>query len=224
MREFIDNPTEISKHIIDINKKLSKKYQPQKGIVAGVKLRLNYLQKWEEIYDYCNNFLIEKSSVIGLFTQYKKIADYIAQNNTLLAYAFLKNKNKKINVLTKEDEKLLFLKKFANNQISKQEFNKKFGHYALNAFELSSKRFSEYTNGELKKIANLCKDIKINKIKKLNPKENLFETYCYLREELKYNSLLIISKIRFKLLNIQKNKQINNIFNLSYNKLIKATK
>ena len=114
-----------------------------------------------------------------------------------------------------------YLKKLYNNDISLKKFNDMFGHYALNAFELSSKRFSEYSKEEIMKVSKFLKEFDLNKAISLegylkNKKKHLFAVYSTLREELKYIALLVISNLRFELIKIQKERKIKNIFDMSY--------
>jgi len=224
--EFIINPTELSKHIIELATQAKIKHDEllySKKLKDQIKLRLLYLNEYQNIYNFINTFdrtkLTEDTN--SLFIELEKIFNYIAINNILLAYAFLSEKSKINPIITKEDEKMIYLKKIYNNEILIEEFKKMFGHYALNAFELSSKRFSEYSKGELMKISKFLKDYQLNKnisIKEYlkNKKKSRFAIYSVLREELKYIALFVINDLRFSFIKLAKEKQIKDIFNMNY--------
>jgi hypothetical protein len=225
--DFIKNPTNMTNFVLTLAKKSQDSYNHllyTKKFKDKIKLRLLYLNKYPEIYAFINNFKKKDLSneIENLFNELMKIFNYIALNNILLNYSFLINKDKRNPILTKEDEKLLSLRKLYNEEISLKEFNSMFGHYALNPFELSSRRFSEYSNEEMKKIGKFLNGFEVNKKYSLKDylkrrKRNLFAIYSTLREELKYCALLIISNIRFKLIKIQKYNKIKNIFEMDYN-------
>ena len=224
--DFIENPTNMSKHILELAKRSQNKYNlllHPRRLRDKVKLRLLYLNEYSRVYLFINNFLKKDlpDDIDNLIKELTNIFDHVALNNILLAYSFLIEKNKENPILTREDEKLLYLKKLYNNEISFKEFNNVFGHYALNPFELSSKRFNEYSKKEIMRISKFLKEFDSNKKISLkdyleNKKKNLFAIYSTLREELKYIALLVINNLRLKFLKIQKKEKIKDIFNMSY--------
>ena len=119
-------------------------------------------------------------------------------NNFALAYAFAQEKDVSNPILTKEDEKMIALRKFYNKEITREEFNAEWGHYALNAYEVESKRFEEYTEHELMKIAKLAIHIPVKK--KISyedySEKRKVPVLLYLRELAKYKILLLIKEIR----------------------------
>jgi len=127
-----------------------------------------------------------------------------------------------------EDKKIVFLKKLYKKEITFKQFNCKFGHYALNAYELSSKRFEEYTEKELLSIAELVSNIEIKDKMELeeqihlkkNNKEKKISILIALRELAKYNVLFIIRNLRYRLLEIEKEHNIKDIFSKSYDEII----
>ncbi len=231
---FVENPSKLTKKFIEIVDKKKKIYDEllkAKGflrqIINGVKLRLWYKHKYEEIYEFVKHYDIKTDSVKGLFQEFDKIADMIFLNNMLLMYSHLTEKKKKniSRIITVEDKKMIMLKGVALKKNSCDEFKKKFGHYALNAFELSSPRFSEYNDNEIMKIAKFTKEFECKKNVELSncihKPEQLFHVYSALREELRSIALLIVSKIRYKLLKVAKEKKIKNIFDLSYEDVLR---
>jgi len=239
IEDFINKPSKISEHLVRIILKTKKKYdlllKPRnfvKRLVNIVKIRLWYLDKYLDIYNFLKTYKPYKiksnkyfENIKNLFFEFDKIYDLISLNNLLLTYAFIVEKNKSAFILDKEDKKLLCFKKLYDNKISEQEFKNKYGHYALNPFELSSRRFSEYSKNELINLAKYTKNFKIFKKIELKEyiqkkKKDLFPIYFAMREELKYYALLNVSNLRFELLKLSKEKKIDNIFQISYKNLI----
>jgi len=231
IEDFIENPTNLSKYLLEIVTKKKRKYdyflKSNNFIIHtsnSIKLRIWYLNKYHEIYRFIKTFKIKEKKICGLFNEFSNISDFIALNNLLLMYAYLTEKNKSSSIITKEDEKLLLFKELYNGNISAKKFKEKYGHYALNAFELSSKRFNEYKYNQLMNLAKFLKNFKLKKKITVNEcinskNNNLFSIYSALREELKYISLQIISRLRYKLLKLEKEKNIDNIFDLTYKEL-----
>ncbi|MBN2423039.1 hypothetical protein JXB41_07480 [Candidatus Woesearchaeota archaeon] len=231
LSDFIEHPTTLSKHLLEIIQEKTDKYDSLiksknifENIIKKVKLRLKYLEEYKNIYSYISQFEIKTNDILGLFSEFSEISEKIALNNLLLIYAQISEKQEPSKIITKEDLKLSCFNKLYHKKISINEFNKEFGHYALNAFELSSRRFCEYPEKEILKLASFTINYRLKKSLKLEEavimkKSRLFPVYCALREELKYNALLIIKELRFELLELKKKINIRNIFSLNYNKL-----
>ena len=88
----------------------------------------------------------------------------------------------------------------------------------MNAYELSSKRFEEYSDEELIKLSELVKTLNIGKKENLdnylNKKDKeIIPILIALRELAKYNILFVVKTIRYELLELAKDKKIDNIFN-----------
>jgi len=240
LEDFINNPTKISEHLIEIILETKKKYDLLlkssnfiSNLINTTKIRLWYLNKHLDIYNFLKTYKpyqIKKNkpfeNIKGLFGEFNIIYDVVSLNNLLLTYAFLVEKNKSTFIIDKEDEKLLCFKRFYNDEISEEEFKKKYGHYGFNPFELSSRRFSEYNKNELMNLAKYAKNFKTSKKIQLREyiqkkTKNLFPVYFAMREELKYCALFNISNLRFELLRLSKKKKIDNIFQINYKDLIK---
>lgn len=225
--DFIKNPTRLSQHIVRIANAKQNKYSKLSGskkflgsVINGVKIRLLYLEKYNDIYECVKKFRIKHDDIPGLFSELEKIFDHIALNNFLLAYAILEEKEVKSSIITKEDEKLILLSKLANNRVTPKQFKERFGHYALNGFELASRRFNEYSASELKKLARHLDGFrtpkKISLKSYLRKKDKkLYPVYSALREELKYVALKVISQLRKDVLRLK----VRNVFNMSYKEL-----
>jgi len=240
VEDFISNPTKISEHLVEIILETKKKYDLLlksnnfiSNLINTVKIRLWYLNKYFDIYNFLKTYKpyqMEKNksfeNIKGLFDEFSIIYDVVSLNNLLLTYAFLVEKNKSTFVINKEDEKLLCFKRFYNGEISEEEFKKKYGHYGFNSFELSSRRFSEYSKNELMNLAKYAKNFKTSKKIQLGEyikkkRKNLFPVYSAMREELKYRALFNVSNLRFELLRLSKEKKIDDIFQIDYKDLIK---
>ncbi|MBT3464729.1 hypothetical protein HN451_07075, partial [archaeon] len=195
-------------------------------------VKLNYYAK--EDYNKFYSFLILYNVAIHTgsniekikkyFQEFEIIYDKIIFNNLALVSESIKTKKAICQIITMEELKIQYFKKIYMNKISKFEFDKKFGHYGLNPYELSEKRFEEYSKKELMKLASLSKNFELNKNIKLDDyikkkKKDNFSILVGLRELGKYKALLIIKEIRNILLNIEKEKNINNIFSLNYNEI-----
>jgi hypothetical protein len=228
------NPTNLSRKILEIAETSLKKYEPlfnSKSIVSNVKLRLLYMTKSSEIFSFVDTYNyqnIKKKDILGLFEELSSLFDIISLNNILFSYSYLVEKNKDNQVITKEDMKLDYFRKLSCHDITVSEFKKEFGHYGLNPYELSSRRFFEYTPDELMKLSKLAKTYRLLKSISLKEymsgsKKSLYVIYAALRAELKNISMYVISELRYKLLefkksNLQKSKD-QELFGLEYDEL-----
>jgi uncharacterized membrane protein YgaE (UPF0421/DUF939 family) len=227
---IIENPCKADEEIIRIIENNSKKYNSflvRKGffsnIISGVKLRLMYKTKYIEIKKYVDSFSYNNKKITLLLKKIDEISSYIAINNLLLAYAFLTEKKRGKNIITKEDEKLENFKNLYDGVISVKEFKKYLGHYGFDNFSVQSEKFREYEDEKLKKLSEFNKDWKlINKIEYedyIKKYENMkYPIYKYLREELKYLILKIIYEVRLKLLEIYKKQK--DVFSLEMKEII----
>lgn len=230
--EFISNPSKASEslvnNVVELNKKYEKLFtsknifiQLNREMKIVLYLKADYLKVIEQLSKYkvpatkSKNF---RRNVKELLTEFEFIYDKLIYNNFILAKEYLKFKDFGVKVQTKEDERMNFLKKFAKKQISKKEFDNKFGHYGINAYELSEKRFNEYTEIELRKIASLSVNLK--EIEKIHSQEfissneeNRIPILIYIRELAKYKALLIVAEIRVKLIENAKENNIKDVFN-----------
>jgi len=229
--DFIEDPSPLSRHLVKLVLSKKQKYDrlfESKNFFSKVKLRMHYQNQHRDIYNFICSYRrkdlpAEKTiqTIDLLFDELAAVFDAIALNNLLLTYAFLVEKNKSNPILTKEEEKLLSLKKLYTGELSREEFNRAFGHYALNSYELSSKRFCEYSEEEILALARFLDDFNIRKTTTLDEfmrteAKNLFPAYSSLREELKYISLWIVQDLRFNFLKLASENNISNIFDMDY--------
>jgi len=240
--ELISHPSPASKKVIKIIKSIYYDYQKKltqknlRRLIFITKIKLYQKQNYKQLYLYLKNYQILLPSTLSksnqlkiLFSEFSKLQQKLIFNNFALAsLASLNQFPTTSNILTIEDEKIIYLQKIANNQISRLLFNKKFGHYALNPYELSEPRFTEYKSSQLKKLAKLTLNINIKSKKKLenyikSEPANHLAILIGLRELFKSTSLKVIKQIRDILLLIEKEQRIDNIFNLSYKQIQKKS-
>lgn len=237
-QELVINPTKITKSIIIdsvllLNKKQENIFEAKNFITRfkrDLKIKLYLKNDYLNYYKFLKNYQVPKLSSRG----YGKIKDlrlefisfYIKLifNNFALAYIYSKDKQINNPVITAEDEKNIALSNYYNNKITINEFKKEFGQYALNAYELSEKRFREYDEEQLQRIAYLASGNKINKSIKLDnylkiSNKKIISVLICLRELAKYNSLKIVSEIRFELLGLAKERGVENIFDYNLDEI-----
>lgn len=236
--EFVTNPSKITEHlagiVLKLNNEFEKKYKSGKFLgkfVNDCKFLWYLKEGRNDYYSFLNNYEIPEFGKEGvekielLFKEFEKIYSKLILNNHALAYAYIKEKKLSNSVLTMEDKKMLYLKKLSDGEITVDQFNRKFGHYALNAYELSAKRFEEYSTEELKQIAKLASKIEIkNKIELeecLEKKpDDAIPILIALRELAKYQTLFLVRGLRYELKKLAKKKAVEDIFNKSYQEVI----
>jgi len=204
--EFLANPSEASKPLVNIVRKLNEQHQarlktknPFKKIKAAFTLSLYTKDSYKDFLTFLQEYTLPKyATEEEWYVEFEKVYDKLMLNNFALAYAFQQEKDVSNPILTKEDEKMNALRKFYNKEMTRQEFNEQWGHYALNAYEIESKRFEEYTEHELMKIAKLATRVSVKK--KISYEEytekRKVPVLLYLRELAKYKILLIIKELR----------------------------
>ncbi len=230
--EFIRQPSKFSEHTLKIAKEAAEKHKDlmdQKSFLdklkKGTKLRLAYLNRYDETMSFVKDFKIKGEDIESLYKDFETLADEIAFNNILLAYAMAVEKEYDASILTKEDEKLIALKELKSGKILREDFNKTFGHHGLNPFEVSSERFSEYSDKKLMMMAENIPEPKTEGKSTLKaylekrPKR-LFPVYNALREELRDKGIMVIAEIRKSLLDIQEEHKIKDIFSKSYEEVV----
>ncbi len=231
--EFIRNPSRFSQKTLSIAKEAAKKHyhlMDQKSFLdkvkKGVKMRLLYLEEYKKTLSWLEGFEIKGKDIEGLYEDFRAVSEKIALNNIMLAYSMSVEKSESPDIMTKEDEKIMSLHSLGKREISMKEFNKRFGHHALNPFEVSSKRFKEYDEKKLKMIAEGTPEPKvkdkysIDDYRKKGMKE-IFPIYNYLREELRDRGIMVVSRIRERLLEIEKKNDIKDVFSKDYEEVVK---
>ena len=215
-KELVIDPSKLTKSILiddilGLYKKHEDSFQSKRFFTRfkrDIKIKL-YLEKdYLDYYEYLRDYKFSKESylrIIDLQKEFKDFYNKLIFNNFALVHIYIKEGSINNPVLTKEDDKNIALSKLYYKKISIEDFQKEFGHYALNAYELKEKRFSEYDDDLLKKIAYLAAQNKINKSITLreyinSPNKEVAPILICLRELAKYQSLKIVANIRFELL------------------------
>ena len=241
--KLISNPSKLSeklnkivlKHNTFYQKKLKSKnpfYRLQILVKISLYQKLNHPQFFYELrkieYEIDNFSQLKKGffkeNIQFLLDRFSLIQKKLIFHNLSLVFFYklhprIINSNSVKGIFTIEQEKNLYLQKFAENKINKETFDQKFGHYAINAYELESKRFNEYSVSELKRIASLLTNLKIrsnNSSSKIyeNPifSKEVYSNYLVIREYAKYVSLKIIALLRKIILEQSKNKSFSDPF------------
>lgn len=244
--DLIINPSPASEKIIEIVCDLADKHRKQiasRNILTREFYRLKlevYLKEGHK--DYYNRLTRfdhkfspppmsknPRERIESLYKAFETEYGRVIFNNIALTHYYLKHGVVASNVKTSEDDKIHYLKKFHEKNISRVQFNDKYGHYALNAFELSSKRFEEYSDEELSHIAILVyqfperdKASLDEAINSANP--DIPSILVSLRELGKYNSLFPLKWIRYELLGLQRAGKIEDIFNHTYAQVMEQMK
>lgn len=237
IEEFVSKPSEITKHLIKIVVRLNSKYESllkAKSIIKKFKIDFKikmYLKAgYMDFYSFLKEYKVPNYNLHGvrklelLFEEFERLYDKLFFNNLALAHTYVTTKEMSNVIFTMEDKKVLFFKKLSHNEITMEQFIKEFGHYALNAYELSSRRFEEYSYQELVSIAQLVSNFKIREKIPLeeymnsNSKKEI-AVLIALRELAKYNILFLIRDIRYELLQLARDNGIQNIFNKSYEEI-----
>ena len=234
--ELVINPTKLTQSIIvDDVLALYKKHENnfllksffarfRRDIVIKLYLKSDYMDYYNYLKNYTSLNRGDKT-LKDLKLEFNNFYNKLIFNNFALVYASLKEEGDIINpILTKEDEKNIALKKVYEAKISRADFNKDFGHLALNAYELQEKRFFEYSDEMFKKIVHLAAKNKINKNITLDqyinkPNKEIIPILICLRELAKYHSLRIVANIRFEVLKLAEEKKIEDVFYFSLEEL-----
>jgi hypothetical protein len=239
--ELIQNPSRISRHLAAIVSRLNKEAEEKfcGGWLSKLKslfsVNLYIKDSWKNYYKYINEYKVPKTEgscterLKSLFLEFENMYRKLIFNNFALIYMYTKKENVVCPILTMEDKKMLFLGKFHNNEITQGLFNRNFGHYALNAFELSSKRFEEYSEKELRKVAKFAANLNISKQMELetfihNHPKDMAPVLIALRELSKYKILCVVRDLRYTLLQMAKERKIKDIFSKSFQQLAELPK
>ena len=234
-QEFISNPSNLSLILVDIVESESRYLLKQlksnviKKNLITTKFLIYCKVSHKEFYKYLirpNHFEEKKlQEYLQLFSELQK--KLVFHNMALAVFWKMNRKADLKKPWLMEDEEQLALSKFARGEITKKEFDKKFGHYALNGYELKSRRFRECNSKELKKLADLVKEADFGKIgnpKKIyhNPltKQQIYSNMLKIRSLAKYYSFQLIEVMRTKIIDLAGRKRIKNCFDLTWRELI----
>lgn len=231
--EFNPEPTKLSERFIEFvlakNKELSYKFA-MPSWWGKIKLQFeveNYLQNgWQDVYWKLQKAPIAKD-LSGLLKDFESLYGLVMYNNFVLArlYAESSDKDRRLNVTTKEDERLRLLQRLASDDSKYDEYVQQFGHYALEPFELSDRRFNEYSRTELKKLAELTGDLKqktgksrLGSVAKKRSRADI-DTLIALREFGKYQCLKLVAEMRRRILAESAERGIPDPFKLSWSEI-----
>ena len=109
--EFVQNPSNLTKHLIKIVLKLDKKYYDEfktksifKKLARDVKLEYYCRQGYTEFYSFFKKYKVPKTkSIKKLFSEFEKVYDKLVYHNLALAYYYAKHKNISNPIITKKD-------------------------------------------------------------------------------------------------------------------------
>lgn len=236
--EFNPEPSKLSERFIEFvltkHKELGRKFS-QSGWWSKLRLQFeveNYLQNgWQDVYQKLQKVNVAQD-LNGLLKDFEDLYGLVIYNNFVLARLFVESsdKNRRLNVETKEEKRLQLLQELASDDGKHDEYIKQFGHYAFEPFELSDRRFSEYSRAELKKLAELAKNLrqssgKISLESVLQKKSRAdLDTLVALREFGKYQCLELVAKMRQLILAESAKRGIDNPFKLSWSELTERLK
>ena len=237
--EFIQNPTKLSYELVKIVLSIDKKHKtllkPRSifnKFLNDFKIEFYTKQGYKDYLVDIKNYKLKVPETFSsleklnfLLNEFKKLYSKLMYNNLVLAYYYTRHITEKNVLVSKEDEKILALKKFYLEEITRKEFNVEFGHYAINPYELSGKRFNEYTDSELKILGELAKEFSMDNKLIYNPNKsynkNKLSLLIYLREYSKYQVLFIVEQIRLQVLYLEKKLRVKSIFGCSYEQIKK---
>ncbi|MBL7157096.1 MAG: hypothetical protein ISS92_02910 [Candidatus Omnitrophica bacterium] len=232
------NPSPITRDLLNRVSALDARYQralsgknPLRKLTALSKVEAYLKNDFREFFVFLRDYKRPVFKEAGakkirlLLKEFENLFEKLILNNLALGYFYLKKGMIGENpVLTAEDEKILYLKRFFHGKVSESEFKARFGHYALNAYELSSRRFEEYSHDELLSLAKLAGKVPEHKKTTLDeylslPPSDILPVLIALRELAKYRILFVVRDIRGELLNISKEKNIPDIFSKTFSEI-----
>lgn len=242
--EIVTNPSVITQHLVGIVARLNEAQESRFNtknffslFAYGVKIRLYLKEGFRDFYEFLLGYtpppfpdtVRGAQKIRALFEEFEKVYDKLIFNNIALGFAHIHGEEPENSIMTLEDEKIAYFKKLASGAVTDEEFKKKFGHYALNAYELSSKRFEEYTSSELLELAHLSSNMDIKEKPLLEDcisekTEKKIPALLALRELAKYKVLFIVRDIRHELLKLAELHCIQNIFGMNLEEILALEK
>jgi len=204
--DMTDRPSILALDLADLlvtqKEKVRHKYFP-KGVlkfVKNIKLYNLYKKANKIVSEFTETFKPAKD-MPGLLDQFEAICTHLAVVEQLIAYSRSIEGDSPLPE-TKTDKMKQMLANITTGTLA--EFKKEFGHYAEKPFEPACRRYSEYDDNEILKLAS-----KYSYKPKTTPNtKKLYPVYVSLREELRYCALLIVTGIRNIL--VKQNKDIMN--------------
>jgi len=236
--EFNPEPSKSSERLIEFvltkNKELGRKFS-KSGWWNKLRLQFeveNYLQNgWQDVYRILEKVSVDRD-LNGLLEDFEHLYGLVIYNNFVMARLFAEShdKQRRLNVQTEEEKRLQLLRELASDNNKYDEYIKQFGHYAFEPFELSDRRFSEYSRTELKKLAELAKDLKqggkktrLESVLQKKPRADV-DALVALREFGKYQCLKLTAQMRKLILAESDKRGITDPFRLSWSELMDRLK
>ncbi|MDP7422293.1 MAG: hypothetical protein QGH40_10445 [bacterium] len=237
--EFIPNPSPFARCLIEIVNELDEKHAGSfkdgsifSKFTRDVKIRLYSKQGYLSYYEYLKAFQVPSTAGLApgkhlalLLGEFSRFYEKLMYNNIVLACLFLAGGHSSNPIWTMEDEKIKTLSELFHGTLTFDDFKKRFGHYAMNLYDPASKRFQEYAVGEIMSIAELATGINFShKCCTLDEylerkTRDLVPVLLAIREMGKYQALFIIRDMRYVLLELAERKQIDNIFQKTYEEI-----
>ena len=237
--EFNPEPSKLSDRLIELvltrNAELARKFS-RSDWWSRLRLQFeveNYLQNgWQDTYWKLQGVHVGQD-LNNLLRDFEDLYGLVMYNNFVLARLYAEssnNKNRHLNVITKEEERLQLLRQLANDDSKYDTYIKQFGHYAFEPFELSDRRFSEFSRTELKKLAVLAADLKPTSgkvslesaLQKTSRAD--VDTLIALREFGKYQCLKLVAGMRTLILAESAKHKITAPFDLSWSEMMEKLK
>ena len=237
--EIVTNPSRSSEEIITIIARLAKKHEASiragnafRRLGAAFRLQMYIRDGFRDFYTFLRGYsdpagvssLSGMAKIRALCAEFERIYDRIILNNFAIAFALVHGGKIESTVETAEDRKVLLLKGIVSGNVSISDFKKEFGHYGLNVYELSERRFEEYDDPDIRKIALLAANVPIKNKPTLDEsivmkKIESLSVLVALREFARYQVLFVVRDIRYELLRMSTKLGDNNIFSRSFQEI-----
>lgn len=206
--EFNPEPSPLSQCLVDsvlaLNAASEKQLAPRSltgRLRADFRAKMYVKSGWREYYEMLRSYTVPEFAGTTceqfdlLHKEFERFYKLLIDHNLILGRIYTAGAEHQQDVETEEDRKTFALLHFTPKQ-----FKEQFGQYALENFELSERRFSEYTDTEIKQLSGLAKNSKtFNKTpleEAAKKTEADISLLIALRELAKSKTLLIIAGMR----------------------------
>lgn len=160
--EFISDPSPASLPLIQIVQKHSDAFDalfssknPLKVFSREVKMGVYLREDFKSFFSLLSQYHLpelppeQSARQEGLLKEFDKLYKQVIWNNVAIAYLFAKGEKVESRYQTKEDEKNILLQKIARGEEKPDVFRQQYGQYSLEPFEVTSRRFSSYSDEEI---------------------------------------------------------------------------
>lgn len=230
--ELVRYPSRATSGLLEIITDLAAAFDSRLGsknpfvrFAAIYEIRMYAVDGYKAFYDLLKNYRIPSDPAGGrdritmLIAEFKRLYSGLIINNLALGSLCLRDGGRVpvSPVMTVEDEKIASLKKLSRGEMAPDAFRGRFGHYALDAYELSSRRFEEYSDEELAALARLASNIDVKEKISIDAfitadSKETTGAIIAIREFAKHKILYIVRDIRKELLLIADKDSISDIF------------